>query len=128
MSTKSKSKKSSSMKQGHQSDKKPVELLIDAEGIHSVSAEAEPGPETVQKPGRTKKTKPAPSETGQTQDDAEELVVFAFRLTRAERDAIHAAAGSAKASSFVRRLSTAAARGDGEALQQILAGIKPVSQ
>ena len=39
----------------------------------------------------------------------EELVVFAFRLTQAERDLIHKAAGPSKASKFVRSLSVAAA-------------------
>jgi hypothetical protein len=37
----------------------------------------------------------------------EELVVFAFRLTPAERDAIHKTAGPAKASRFVRQVAVA---------------------
>jgi hypothetical protein len=53
-------------------------------------------------------------------DDSDEMVVFAFRLTRAERDLIHEAAGSAKASRFVRTLALAAARGDEAALQDLL--------
>ena len=51
---------------------------------------------------------------------SEELVVFAFRLTEAERDAIHDAAGPAKASRFVRAVALAAARRDVGALQAIL--------
>lgn len=89
-----------------------VELLIDAKGIHSLT-------------GRAKGTKAtpiaaAPVEVAPQPDDAEELVVFAFRLSRAERDLIHAAAGSAKASKFVRTLAVAAARGDGPAVLGIL--------
>lgn len=89
-----------------------VELLIDTKGIHSLT-------------GWAKGTKASPAAVAQTEvaqqpDDAEELVVFAFRLTRAERDVIHAAAGSAKASKFVRTLAVAAARGDGPAVLGIL--------
>ena len=42
----------------------------------------------------------------------EELVVFAFRLTPAERDAIHNTAGPARASKFVRRVAVAFANED----------------
>lgn len=66
---------------------------------------------------------PAPGSTA-TPDDGGELVVFAFRLSRAERDAIHAAAGSAKASRFVRGLAIAAARGDVDGIEAILAEAK----
>jgi hypothetical protein len=50
----------------------------------------------------------------------EELCVFAFRLTPAERDAIHKAAGPAKASKFVRTLAVAAARNDEAAVRAIM--------
>ena len=50
-------------------------------------------------------------------DDSQELVVFAFRLTRAERDLIHQAAGSAKASKLARTLLVAAAQHDQAALK-----------
>ncbi len=42
----------------------------------------------------------------------EDLVVFAFRLTEAERDAIHKTAGPARASSFIRRVGAAFAAED----------------
>jgi len=48
------------------------------------------------------------------------LVVFAFRLTGEEREAIHKAAGPAGASRFVRSLAMAAARQDEAAIRQIL--------
>jgi len=54
----------------------------------------------------------------------EELCVFAFRLTAEERDAIHKAAGPAKASRFVRTLAVAAARNDEAAVKAILKGIQ----
>ncbi len=63
---------------------------------------------------------PAPAATAQQPDDTQEIVVFAFRLTRAERDLIHETAGSAKASKFVREVSLAAARGDLEHIQRML--------
>ena len=50
----------------------------------------------------------------------EELCVFAFRLTEEERDAIHKAAGPAKASKFVRTLAVAAARNDESAVKAIM--------
>jgi hypothetical protein len=51
---------------------------------------------------------------------ADDLVVFAFRLSSTEREEIHAAAGSARASRFVRAVALAAARRDVPALQAIL--------
>jgi len=50
----------------------------------------------------------------------EDLCVFAFRLTPEERDAIHKAAGPAKASKFVRALAVAAARNDEAAVRMIM--------
>ena len=50
-------------------------------------------------------------------DDSQKLVVFAFRLTRAERDLIHQAAGSAKASQLARMLLVAAAQHDEAAIK-----------
>jgi hypothetical protein len=49
-----------------------------------------------------------------------DLCVFAFRLTEEERDAIHKAAGPAKASKFVRTLAVAAARNDEAAVKAIM--------
>lgn len=51
---------------------------------------------------------------------ADNLVVFAFRLTPEERDVIHEAAGPSRASRFVRAVALAAARRDVGALQAIL--------
>lgn len=54
----------------------------------------------------------------------EELCVFAFRLTEAERDAIHKAAGPAKASKFVRSLAVAVARNDEATVKAILKAVQ----
>lgn len=77
------------------------------------------------KKARAKKAKvDASAEPTATPEDADELCVFAFRLTRAERDAIHAAAGPARASRFVKGLAIAAARGDVDQVGAILTEAK----
>ncbi|MCK4414432.1 MAG: hypothetical protein KAY32_12895 [Candidatus Eisenbacteria sp.] len=53
------------------------------------------------------------------------LCVFALRLTREEREAIHKAAGPAKASKFARTLLVAAARNDAAAVKAIMKAAKP---
>ena len=73
----------------------------------------------------TKKTtrgrKPAAEKaTAEAKAPREELCVFAFRLTEAERDAIHKAAGPAKASKFARNLLVAAATKDDAAVRAIM--------
>lgn len=73
----------------------------------------------------TKKTtrprKPAAEKpTTEARGPREELCVFAFRLTEAERDAIHKAAGPAKASKFARNLLVAAANKDDAAVRAIM--------
>ena len=61
--------------------------------------------------------------TPETKAPREDLCVFAFRLTEEERDAIHKAAGPAKASKFVRTLAVAAARNDEAAVRAIMKGV-----
>ena len=70
----------------------------------------------------SKKTRAAASqaEVPVQPDDSQDLVVFAFRLTRAERDLIHQAAGPAKASKLARTLLVAAAQNDEAALKATL--------
>jgi hypothetical protein len=83
-------------------------------------------PETTAAPKATAakaSTKEKPAKVRKT--PVEELVVFAFRLLPEERDLIHAAAGPAKASKFVRALSVAAARGDEALVKEMLKGINP---
>jgi len=54
----------------------------------------------------------------------EPLVVFAFRLTEAQRDTIHKAAGPTKATKFVRSAALAAASGDRPAFEELLSQAK----
>ena len=68
---------------------------------------------------------PAPAaKARKAKEQREDLVVFAFRLTEAEREAIHKAAGPAKASKFVRALTRAAAQRDLDAVTQIVNAIE----
>ena len=69
-----------------------------------------------------KVTKAAKSKKEKTSRDSQ--VVFAFRLSRAERDRIHAAAGSGKATQFVRAAALAAANGDNKAFEQLVGQAK----
>lgn len=99
----------------------PVELIIDQAGIHSLTAGARPAEKAPAK-AKAAETK-APAESAGVPDQAPDdldLVVFAFRLTREERDLIHAAAGAAKASKFARNLLVACARGDNGTVLGIL--------
>ena len=80
----------------------------------------------------TKKTtrarKPAAEKpAAETKTPREDLCVFAFRLTEAERDAIHKAAGPAKASKFARTLLVAAATKDNAAVRAIMKEIAAVA-
>ena len=52
-----------------------------------------------------------------------DLCTFAIRLPKADRDAIHKAAGPAKATKFVRALAVAAARGDLEVVTGMVNGV-----
>ncbi len=52
--------------------------------------------------------------------EKEPLVVFAFRLSQAERDAIHQTAGPRNATQFVRRVAVAFAQEDAKAFQGVL--------
>ncbi|MBU2691245.1 MAG: hypothetical protein KJ970_09970 [Candidatus Eisenbacteria bacterium] len=66
-------------------------------------------------------TAPAPApEPAPKPNVTEPLVVFAFRLTRAERDLIHKATGSGKATQFVKGVVVAAARGDLDTIKDII--------
>jgi hypothetical protein len=88
-------------------------------------------PKTTKKKSTAKSRKPAAVAAAaktvdkpETKAPREELCVFAFRLTAEERDAIHKAAGPAKASKFVRTLAVAAARNDEATMKAILKGIQ----
>src|SRR5436309_15552114 len=77
----------------------------------------------VPKPGKQPKTVKEPKPKKQ-KAPKEPLVVFAFRLTEAQRDAIHKAAGPGKATRFVRSAALAAASGDRPAFEELLTAAK----
>jgi hypothetical protein len=54
-------------------------------------------------------------------EEAADVVVFAFRLPAADRDAIHKAAGPGKATRFVHAAALAAASGDNKTLEELVA-------
>ena len=100
------------------------EGAIDAQNAPGATVgEPEATPATT--PGRDT-TRPKAKEPKPKKERApkEELVVFAFRLTPAERDAIHKAAGPAKASKYVRALTRAASVGDLDLVTQIVEAVK----
>ena len=111
----------------------------------SVQAESPPAKEdtmmepTTSKTPKTEAATPAPGKTPKSVKKAKApkdakpkkekvpkvpLVVFAFRLTEAQRDQIHKAAGAGKATRFVRSAALAAASGDKAALEELLAQAK----
>lgn len=101
-------------------DQVPPEPAVANGREHTIAKSMPPRTtKTAEVPAETIATTP-PTTTAATPEDAGELVVFAFRLSRAERDRIHAAAGSAKASRFVRELAVAAARRDEASVMGIL--------
>ena len=85
-------------------------------------------PKTTKKKATAKARKPAaPAASAKAPKEKaprEDLCVFAFRLTAAERDAIHQAAGPAKASQFARNLLVAAARNDEATVKAILKAVQ----
>ena len=74
----------------------------------------------------TKKSKKQPKKAATKKEKEKETapkepqVVFAFRLTAAERDLIHKAAGPAKASRFVLGATLAAATGDTKTFNSLI--------
>jgi hypothetical protein len=94
----------------------------------AIGAQNAPGA-TVGAPDGTSATTPATSDgkkprAKKERAPKEDLVVFAFRLTPAERDQIHKAAGPAKASKYVRALTRAASVGDLALVTKIVEAVK----
>ncbi len=72
-----------------------------------------------------RKKKPPKATMSKTEKASRDLpVVFAFRLSKTERDRIHAAAGSGKATQFVRAAALAAANDDNKAFEQLVGQAK----
>ena len=64
---------------------------------------------------------PKPKKEKAPKEPKPPMVVFAFRLTESDRDAIHSAAGPGRATRFVLGACLAAAKGDVEAFKALLA-------
>jgi len=100
-------KSKSTTKKTAKAKKPAAKTTVDAKGPDRV-VETDA---TVQKPAKAAK---APKE---------DLMVFAFRLTKEESAAIHKAAGPGKASKFVRALLAAATRNDEATVKEILKSV-----
>ncbi len=82
---------------------------------------------TTRKKSTTRKkaaTKPKAVKAKKEKALKQDLVVFAFRLTEAERTAIHKTAGPRNATQFVRRVATAFAKQDEAAFRTVLKDAK----
>ncbi len=82
------------------------------------SKTAKPAPAKAKKEKAPKKKRPP----------KEDLVVFAFRLTEAERDAIHKTAGPARATRFIRAVAAAFAREDEGAFKTVVKEAREAKQ
>ena len=83
------------------------------------STKQAPAKKKAAKQVRAKKETKA-KETKSKRAKVENPVVFAFRLSEADRARIHDAAGSAKASQFVLAATMAAVAGDVEAFKRVV--------
>jgi hypothetical protein len=78
-------------------------------------------PTTKKKAAKPKAAKKAKTTAKKTRPAKEEnLVVFAFRLSQVERDAIHKTAGPARASRYVRQVAAAFASEDEAAFRAVI--------
>jgi len=93
------------------------------DGTKKVKAETAEAPakKKAAKAVRPKKTAKEPKAKREPIQDA---CVFAFRLSTADRDLIHRAAGSGKATRFVRGAALAAANGDTKAFEDLIGQAK----
>lgn len=89
----------------------------------TTKTEGAPVPAVGENPKPSKKAK-AVKKPKKEKTPKEPQVVFAFRLTKAQRDLIHKAAGPAKGTKFVRAAAIAAANMDHPAFDQLLAQAK----
>ena len=89
------------------------------EAATSKTTKAKGKPKTAKKAKAVKEPKPKKEKAPK-----EPQVVFAFRLTKEQRDRIHKAAGPGKATRFVRTAAIAAANLDRAAFDQLLAEAK----
>ncbi len=101
----------------------PTSKTQKIEAAGAPAAGKNPKPVKTAKAGKDSKTAKEPK-TKKEKAQKEPQVVFAFRLTEAQRDAIHKAAGPGKATKFVRTVALAAASGDLAGLEELIAQAK----
>jgi hypothetical protein len=103
-----------------------MEEAMDDGSRKTAKAEAETAPAKASKKkgGKITTKAKAPKEPKPKQEKVENPVVFAFRLSEADRTKIHEAAGSGKATRFVRTAALAAANGDTKAFEELAAQAK----
>jgi len=102
--------------------------------MEPTTSKTEPGPTSgkasktakAQKPAKKEKTPKAtaPKKEKSPRELIESPVVFAFRLSAADRTRIHGAAGAAGATKFVRSAALAAATGDQKTFDALIAQAK----
>jgi hypothetical protein len=120
MATSKKTRKTTKSKAKSAGAPEPKDGAIDAQ-IASQAHVGEPDGASATTPDPTDGKKPRAKKE---RAPKEELCVFAFRLTPAERDQIHKAAGPAKASKYVRALTRAASVGDLDLVSKIVEAVK----
>lgn len=98
---------------------------MDAATTKTTKAKGAFSPAAGKKSKSARKTKPVKEAKPKKEKPPKEpQVVFAFRLTKEQRDRIHQAAGAGEATRFVRTAAIAAAEGDRPAFDQLLAQAK----
>lgn len=85
-----------------------------------MSEQTQTATKTTKKKAAKPKAATQKAKTAKPKEKQEDLVVFAFRLSQAERDAIHKTAGPARASRYVRRVTAAFAAEDVDAFKAVL--------
>ena len=89
------------------------------------TAKEAPAKKGAAKQARAKKeTKAKVKESRAKREPIVDACVFAFRLSTTDRDLIHRAAGSGKATRFVRGAALAAANGDTKAFEELIGQAK----
>jgi len=91
---------------------------------NTAKAEGPAAPVKAKRTAKAARPKKTPKEPKAKREPIQDACVFAFRLSTADRDLIHRAAGSGKATRFVRGAALAAANGDTKAFEDLIGQAK----
>jgi len=97
------------------------------DGSKKAKAEASEAPAKKKATKQMRPNKEKPVKANEAKPKREPIVdacVFAFRLSTADRDLIHRAAGSGKATRYVRGAALAVANGDTKAFEELIGQAK----